>query len=61
MLKLPSYGNQSIDLQNKSVGLFLYDATLGFNELRLGLKLLRILTFLLQQGMIQTKWKVCYS
>ena len=36
-------------------------ATLGFNELRLGLKLLRILTFLLQQGMIQTKSKVCYS
>ena len=35
MQVLPSYRNQSIDLQNKSVDWFLYEATLTFNALNL--------------------------
>ena len=33
-LKLPSYGNQSIDLQKKSVDWFLYVLISVFNELK---------------------------
>ena len=33
MAKLPSYRNQSTDLQNKSIDCFLYDGTLAFNEI----------------------------